>query len=205
MGISERRLHIGGKIAREGWEIFDIVPRDNVDHIGNAIDLSQFEENTFTELYASHALEHFDLANEVDIVLAEWFRVLTPSGRVYIGVPDLDVIARMLTQNKLPLNDQFNVLRMLCGGQTDEYDFHKIGFNFEFLSKFLEKAGFINCKKVSGIFSRVTTISPFSAKKIPPWSKLKSPGSACAYGIERLCNMTRFIFIANHFPTNQNN
>ena len=43
----ERRLHIGGRQTRSGWEILDVNPGPQVDHIGNAIDLGQFADNTF--------------------------------------------------------------------------------------------------------------------------------------------------------------
>jgi len=49
-----RKLHIGGRDVRKGWEIFNISQGDNVDHCGNANDLSRFEDNTFKTIYASH-------------------------------------------------------------------------------------------------------------------------------------------------------
>ena len=135
------------------------MPAAYVDHSGDAIDLSKFEDHTFKELYASHTLEHFDLSNEVEIVLAEWFRVLIPGGRAYIAVPDLSIIAQLFMQ-ELNMNEQFDVLRMLYGGQIDEFDFHKAGFDFEFLCAFLEHAGFINCTKVKdfGLFNDTSSI-----------------------------------------------
>ena len=58
-----RKLHIGGKIKKEGWEILNALPNPDVDHVCNANDLSKFDDNTFTEIYASHTLhaEHNQL------------------------------------------------------------------------------------------------------------------------------------------------
>ena len=39
-----RKLHIGGKLRQEGWEVLNALPGDYVDHIGDARDLAQFAE-----------------------------------------------------------------------------------------------------------------------------------------------------------------
>ena len=63
--MARRKLHIGGKEKKEGWEIFNIFPDKDVDHVGNANDLSRFEDNSFSNIYASHILEHFDYNKEI--------------------------------------------------------------------------------------------------------------------------------------------
>ena len=67
----QRRLHIGGHEAKSGWEVLDARPGPHVDHVGNALDLSRFEDGCFAEVYASHVLEHFDYADELPRALAE--------------------------------------------------------------------------------------------------------------------------------------
>ena len=69
MGI--RKLHIGGKIKKNGWEIFNIFDGENVDHVGNAIDMSRFKNETFDEIYSSHILEHFSYYREINVTLLE--------------------------------------------------------------------------------------------------------------------------------------
>jgi predicted SAM-dependent methyltransferase len=154
--MKERRLHIGGKQSNPDWEILNAVAGPAVDHLGNAKDLSRFEDNIFLELYASHVLEHFDYANELSVVLKEWFRVLKPGGRVFISVPDLDVLAQLiLKRDELDINQRFHVMRMMFGGQIDEYDYHKVGLNLDFLGSLLHKTGFTGIQKVDefGIFN----------------------------------------------------
>ena len=53
-----RKLHIGGWVRTSGWEVIDANPGPNVDHVGDAGDLSRFDTATFTDIYASHVLEH---------------------------------------------------------------------------------------------------------------------------------------------------
>jgi len=145
MSGSIRRLHIGGRQKKEGWEILDATPSEVADYVGNAKDLSRFCDNTFLELYASHVLEHFDFKDEVNEVLREWKRVLIPGGRLYLSVPDLDVLcALFLCKHVLSMEQRFHLTRIIFGAHTDRFDYHLAGFNREFLENFLQSAGFIN-------------------------------------------------------------
>jgi predicted SAM-dependent methyltransferase len=154
--VVERRLHIGGKEAKAGWEILDARPAPHVDHVGNALDLSRFADATFGEIYASHVLEHFSYLNELPAVLAEWQRVLTPGGVLRLSVPDLDILAHLLLQRRtLDIHQRFHVMRMLFGGHLHEHDHHRAGLNLEFMTAYLEKAGFVNAQRITrhGLFN----------------------------------------------------
>jgi predicted SAM-dependent methyltransferase len=131
------------------------VPGAHVDHLGDAGDLSRFEENIFSELYASHVLEHFDYKDELESTLREWFRVLEPGGKLLVSVPDLDILARLfLARQQLTLEERYYVMRMIFGGHIDEYDYHQVGLNQEFLTHYLAQAGFCNMQRVQefGLF-----------------------------------------------------
>lgn len=144
-----RKLHIGGKIVAPGWEIMDALPGPYVDHLGNANDLSRFPDNTFNDIYASHVLEHFDYNDELLSTLMEWNRVLKPSGRLYVSVPDIDVLARLLlAKDRLNIEERFFVMRMIFGGHIDAHDYHFVGLNEDFLREFLVAAGFDAISKV---------------------------------------------------------
>ncbi len=146
-----RRLHVGGHVRRPGWEILDVNAAPYVDHICNAKELSIFSDNSFIELYASHVVEHFDYMAELGDTLKEWLRILAPGGRVYISVPDLDVLAALfLCKDKLSADDRFMVMRMMFGGHLDAHDYHVVGLNEEFLRGFLQSAGYTNICKVDG-------------------------------------------------------
>jgi len=156
-----RRLHIGGTVRKEGWEIYNIMPSESVDHVGDARDLSCFGENTFVELYASHVLEHFNYVGEIGSALAEWKRVLAPGGRIYISVPNLEVVCKMFaSENNLSFDDKFKLMRIIYGGQMDAHDYHKAGFFPELLSRYLLMLGFENISEVEyfDIFKDSSTI-----------------------------------------------
>ncbi|MCS5698635.1 methyltransferase domain-containing protein [Cyanobium sp. FGCU-52] len=109
-----RRLHIGGTVVREGWEILNVVPETWVDHIGKAEDLSGFEDNTFAEVYASHVLEHLDYQSTLPAALKEWHRVLAPEGRLMVSVPDLGTLCKLYSQqHSLTPEDRYNIMRMM--------------------------------------------------------------------------------------------
>lgn len=156
-----RKLHIGGTIRTPGWEILDANPGPHVDHVCNANDLSRFAENTFGELYASHVVEHFDYIEELPDTLKEWNRVLLPGGKIFLSVPDLEILATLfLDKNKLNLEERFFVMRMIYGGHVDEYDYHYAGLNEEFFTTFLAGAGYINIRRVTqfGLFHDTSTM-----------------------------------------------
>jgi len=146
-----RKLHIGGKVRVDGWELLNAMPADYVDHLGDARDLSRFADASFDEIYASHIVEHFDYSGELENTLREWHRVLKPQGRLGISVPDLDVLARLFIQrDKLSFDQRFMVMRMMFGGHANEYDHHKVGLSDDLLTGYLMLAGFSQVGRVEG-------------------------------------------------------
>lgn len=162
-----RRLHIGGHVRTDGWEVLDANPGPCVDHVGNAADLGAFSDGSFEQVYASHVLEHFDYKDQLLKTLTEWRRVLAPNGTLCVSVPDLDVLARLfLDRTLLSGQDRFLVMRMIFGGHMDKYDYHLVGLNEEFLTSFLHAAGFVSIRRVSG-FDLFDDTSQMKVKTIP--------------------------------------
>jgi predicted O-linked N-acetylglucosamine transferase (SPINDLY family)/predicted SAM-dependent methyltransferase len=146
----ERKLHIGGIVRKNGWEIINAIPADCVDHLGDASDLTRFADSTFTEIYASHVLEHFDYHSRLLPILKEWFRVLKPGGSLSVSVPDMDVLIKLWgDKGRVTGQDKFFIMQMMFGGHLDVYDYHYAGFNGEILGNYLENAGFIEIRTVS--------------------------------------------------------
>ncbi|MDJ0733968.1 MAG: methyltransferase domain-containing protein [Nostocaceae cyanobacterium] len=150
MAGAEINLHIGGQETHPDWKILDIEPRPEVDFIGNAADLSQFEDNSIGAIYASHVLEHFYHAidNELINTLKEWYRVLKPGGKLFISVPDLKKLCWLYLHPEMTVVDRLHLMRIIFGGQTNIYDVHKVGFDFEILAVCLEEVGFQQYQQV---------------------------------------------------------
>jgi predicted SAM-dependent methyltransferase len=151
------KLHIGGREPNTEWKIFDIEARPEVDFFGNASDLSQFADESVEVIYTSHVLEHFyyGLGNELITTLSEWYRVLKPGGKLYVSVPNLQVLCWLfLHPNLMPL-ERHQIMRIMFGGQTNEHDVHKVGFDFDILALYLEEVGFSEYTKVQefGLFN----------------------------------------------------
>ncbi len=150
-----RRLHIGGQVRADGWEVLNANPGPAVDHVGDARDLRQFADGTFQEIYASHVVEHLDYKDELVTTLREWRRVMAGGGRLYVSVPDLAQLASLfVSKGELDIHERFHVMRMMFGGHLDRFDYHVAGLDQDFLASFLEDAGFINLRRVSsfGLF-----------------------------------------------------
>ncbi|MGH7132300.1 MAG: class I SAM-dependent methyltransferase [Phycisphaerales bacterium] len=152
---SPLRLHIGGWETKPGWTIMDVLPKPGVvDILGNCLDLSQFADSSVEEIYASHVYEHLDYVAELPKALAEAFRVLKRGGLFRAGVPDLEVLCKMMIEPRVDVQDHFEVMRMIYGGQSTSADYHKVGFTFQILKQYLEMAGFTNVRRVEsfGLF-----------------------------------------------------
>ncbi|WP_067616591.1 class I SAM-dependent methyltransferase [Dissulfuribacter thermophilus] len=137
------KLHIGcGKKYLPGYKHLDIIDYDHVDYVCDAKRLKMIDDETVSEIYACHILEHFK-RNEVLEVLKEWHRVLVPNGLIRISVPDFEaIVAEYL------VNGDLNRLQgLLFGGQTYDYNFHHVAFDFTSLKSLLNEAGFYEIKK----------------------------------------------------------
>ena len=156
------KLHIGGKEIKEGWKILNIQKNEGVDFIGSITDLSQFEDESIDEIYASHVVEHVDQKN-IKKTLKGINRVLKNNGKFYISVPDLDILCRIFIEKTAPQKVKFHVMRMMFGGQTDEFDYHYFGWNYEFMNDYLTEAGFLKVNKVNslGLFDDTSDYKPY--------------------------------------------
>jgi predicted SAM-dependent methyltransferase len=159
MAAEPLRLHIGGTEPRRGWKILNIIPGPHVDYVGDCTDLSQFATDSVETVYASHVFEHLGITDFAR-VLAEVRRILQVDGRLFVSVPDLEVLCRLMLSRELSVNDKWTVMRMMFGGQSDPYDFHKIGLTRDFLLAALAQAGFREIKLVQsfGLFSDGSTM-----------------------------------------------
>lgn len=149
--IAPIKLHIGGSEPHPDWKILDVEARPEVDFIADAKCLDQFSDNSVNAIYASHVLEHFyyGIDNELTHTLGEWYRVLQTGGKLLVSVPDLQVLCWLYLNPNLVALERHHLMRIMFGGQTNEYDVHKVGFDFDTLAMYLEEAGFREYERVS--------------------------------------------------------
>jgi predicted SAM-dependent methyltransferase len=132
----------------------NVSPGPNVDIVGSCHNLSQFADNSIEEIYASHVFEHLGL-RELHQALTESLRVLRPEGKLWIAVPDMDVLCQMYLNKSLGTAERIELTRIIYGGQMNEHDFHKTGLNYSLLMTWLEDVGFSGAerKPTFGIFA----------------------------------------------------
>jgi len=137
------KLHIGaGERYLPGYKHVDIIKRDHIDYVVDAVNLSIFESGSVEEIYACHILEHFK-RSDIEKVLIEWNRVLCDGGVLRIAVPSFSAIAADYAEN----GDLDVVLGLLYGGQNNEYNFHYQAYDFARLKRLLERSGYIDIRE----------------------------------------------------------
>jgi predicted SAM-dependent methyltransferase len=159
------KLHVGGEIPKAGWKIYNIVDGPHVDYVGDVVDLSRFTDASVAEIYASHVYEHLGYAPFLDAI-AEVARVLKPGGIFRLAVPDMERLCALYLQPELSLDDRVHLTHLFFGGQTNPYDFHRLGLNFAILATLLHQAGFREMRRVES-FGLFDDCSEYRFKDIP--------------------------------------
>jgi predicted SAM-dependent methyltransferase len=156
------KLHIGGEEAKEGWKILNIQKKDSVDFIGDISDLSQFKDNSIEEIYASHVFEHV-IQKKIKSTLLGIHRVISENGKFYVSVPDMNLLCKIFLDPKAPPKVKIHTLRMMYGGQVDDYDFHYFGWDFELLQDYLLASGFKKVERVKSfsLFDDTSEFAPY--------------------------------------------
>jgi predicted SAM-dependent methyltransferase len=162
------RLNIGGTRPDADWKILNIQPGDGVDYVGSCTDLGQFNDASVSEVYASHIFEHLSYVNVLLDTLKQIHRILIPGGILRCSVPDFEILCRMFLHPSLSGEQRFYIMNMIFGGQQDHYDFHKVGLTWEFMSSYLNQAGFTSIKRVRefGIFENDCSSIKFGGQLI---------------------------------------
>ena len=158
------KLHIGGEEKKDGWKILNIQKKKDVDFIGDISDLSQFQDNSIDEIYASHVVEHV-AQKKVEKTLKGIYKVLKENGKFYVSVPDMDILCKIFLHPKATGQIKIHVMRMMFGGQTDDYDFHYFGYTLQFLSGFLKESGFKKIERVKSfsLFNDTSDFAPYGS------------------------------------------
>ena len=156
------KLHIGGEEPKDGWKIVDIQKKPHVDFIADISDLSQFDDQSIADIYASHVFEHVPQPLALK-TLKGIHRILKVGGRFYVSVPDLDILCRLFIEPQASATIKWHAMKMMFGAQVDQHDFHYVGWNYGFLLEYLTQAGFSAVEKVEsfGLFKDASDYKPY--------------------------------------------
>lgn len=132
------KLNIGcDNDIRPGWvniDAFNIKP-GVIKMDAQKID---YPDNTFDEICARDILEHITW-RKTDEVLAEWYRVLKPGGKIYIQSPNLVGWALAIVHNKCSFH---HAMEHIFAHQDNPGNFHYTGFSKDYLQEKMSKVGF---------------------------------------------------------------
>lgn len=158
-------LHIGGVQVKAGWKILNALAGEGADFVGDVRDLGSFEPECCEQVYCSHVLEHIPQA-ELFAVLKGIHRILQPGGRLYVSVPDLEILCRLFLDPQFDGAERFEIMRIIYGGQVNSFDYHFIGLTLEFMIEYLKHAGFSTVERVTS-FEMFDDISDFEVCGTP--------------------------------------
>lgn len=143
LGSGDAKIENFCNIDASLYSLCDIVAR---------VETLKLSSDSVGIIYNSHVFEHIPMAH-AKRVLAEWYRVLRLGGRLYICVPDLEVLFKVYLDN-LPFYEtekgKYLVDRacfLTYGAQRNKYDFHFYGYSFITLKDMLESVGFKDVKR----------------------------------------------------------
>lgn len=151
------KVDIGcGAMPKQGpnWYHLDIDKRwGNVEFLHDLYKGLPFEDNSLQEIYCSNNLEHIEWRNILS-TLYNWNTKLKHGGKIEIRVPNFRFLAEQYLMGNwymsLEEGSERNAMHAIFGGEYPGYGHvHKVGLDFENLSKAMRDAGFVDIKNTS--------------------------------------------------------
>lgn len=177
-------LVCGGPKKRQGWVSMDALPWGGVTDILHDITEVPYQipDGEVDELFSEETLEHVSF-RDTDKVLAEWYRILRPGGKLTIQVPDIGLMCEYYDRGlvcscvphkadswegyraregcpKCGGEAKVNPVRWLyafTGAQKHPYDTHKNVFTRESMELALGRAGFTKISFTPNIYKLIVT------------------------------------------------
>ena len=142
------RLNLGaGGIDYTGFLSVDLY--DERANINMDITKLDFDDNSVTEILASHVFEHLNPYHVLDI-LKDWLRVLKPGGKLSMEMPDIEALCRRFVD--APKDERYALLNAVygsvnttgVGGPDNITSPHLFGWWPEAIYDHLGNAGYVN-------------------------------------------------------------
>jgi beta-1,4-mannosyl-glycoprotein beta-1,4-N-acetylglucosaminyltransferase len=130
-------------------------------------DLSQFQDNSVDEILAVHVLEHLNPYN-INQILAEWYRVLKPLGKLVLELPDIEGLCRAFMESDK--GQRYHLINCIYGTGTlgqPSFTPHLFGWYYEILHDHLAPLGFGNISKQEPQFDHWGVNFRLEAHKMP--------------------------------------
>ncbi len=164
------RLHLGcGGKWIPGFVHIDLEAQPHVDIVGSVEHLTLFPDESVGFIYSSHTLEHFGRF-VYEKVLGEWFRVLQHDGVLRLAVPDFAACANLYYEQGLE-DGLSGLVGLVCGGQRNRLDYHKMIFDELSLTQTLLKIGFSKVRRWDWQQTEHKTVDDYSQAYLPHMDK----------------------------------
>jgi predicted SAM-dependent methyltransferase len=162
-----KKLHLGcGKRLIDGWTNIDIFSDNPIVVNDDVSKLTSVVNESADIIYASHVLEHFG-RYETEEILKTWYKKLKPGGLLRIAVPDFEAVCkRYLSHGNI-----HELLGFLNGGQRNQYDYHKVNFDFLKIETHLKNVGFGNIRRYEWSSTEHSAIDDYSQSYLPHMDK----------------------------------
>lgn len=134
------QIHLGcGEKKLEGFINIDSRASKYADLVCDMTSLP-FSDESLELIYMCHSLEHVEM-HKVDQLIADLYRMLKPSGKLYISVPDFNTLSSLYLAQKVNLS---TIVRAIHGGQEYPGNTHFMSYDNTLLTLILTNAGFEN-------------------------------------------------------------
>jgi predicted SAM-dependent methyltransferase len=159
---TELKVIIGGSAELPGWKSLNIDPSLKPDYLTDITNLDCFADNSVSVFYMSHVFEHIK-QTDINNTLQSLYKKLITGGTMYISVPDISVLAVLINSEHLNIDQKVHVMRMIYGGQTNNFDFHYFGYTFQIMEALLKINNFKNIVKVDNfeLFQDTSNFKPY--------------------------------------------
>lgn len=131
-----------GYDVRPGWVNIDLHERHHPDIVADVTNLAMIEDETGAYVLAQDILEHIHRDRCIS-TLQEWNRILKVDGLLELRVPDIQAIARLMSDDRYnSLEGHRAMIHCLFGTQGYQGDYHYNGFTEISLTDDLKHSGF---------------------------------------------------------------